>query len=662
MSDTETIQDDDQKEYIGRATYSPEDNKLRLYPDSRLPKDLYHRVRNAGFIWAPKQELFVAPMWTPYREDFLTQLCGEIEDEDTSLVDRAEERAERFEDYSEKREAEADRAHKTVEHISERFAGGQPILVGHHSEKRARRDAEKIDNNMRRALKLWETSKYWEDRAKGAIRHAKHKERPDVRHRRIKGLESDERKYNATITNSELQLGKWRRVASDLEAMQLANYDHISEDFTIARYPRPADCTEKHVYEGSQSLWGALDKHIINYQQAQALAIPHHEGIISSYNRWLAHTENRLKYERAMLAEDGGLAADKFNIEIGGQVLVRGKWSIVTKINKKDGRIVSVSTSSRGWPRVPGIEIITEYKAPEGDEAARVKAATALPPMCNYPGEGFIHITKAQWDAKYKDYKGSRIIEATATAGRHRIRSGMFGEGGVHKFQSAALFITDIKRTDAPPPTLTPEAAPKLPPVLPPEPRPLYVHPEPTAKDEKFDLLRDAVKAGVQAVSAPQLFPTPMALARRMVSLADIHSDMEVLEPSAGTGNILDALNESAARFNVTAVELNWNLAKMLTMKASRVHQTDFLTCNGDLGKFDRIVMNPPFANGDDIKHIKHALTMLKPGGLLVAICAGGPRQRDTLEPMANFWDPLPPGTFEESGTGVNTVLLTIQG
>jgi 16S rRNA G1207 methylase RsmC len=42
--------------------------------------------------------------------------------------------------------------------------------------------------------------------------------------------------------------------------------------------------------------------------------------------------------------------------------------------------------------------------------------------------------------------------------------------------------------------------------------------------------------------------------------------------------------------------------------------QADFLECNGDLGTFDRIIMNPPFANADDIKHIMHALKMLKPG------------------------------------------------
>jgi hypothetical protein len=44
--------------------------------------------------------------------------------------------------------------------------------------------------------------------------------------------------------------------------------------------------------------------------------------------------------------------------------------------------------------------------------------------------------------------------------------------------------------------------------------------------------------------------------------------------------------------------------------------------------------MNPPFANADDIKHIMHALKMLKPGGRLVAICANGPRQNDKLRPI----------------------------
>ena len=51
------------------ATYSPDDNKIRLYASTRLDAETYARIKAAGFAWAPKQDLFVAPMWTPARED-----------------------------------------------------------------------------------------------------------------------------------------------------------------------------------------------------------------------------------------------------------------------------------------------------------------------------------------------------------------------------------------------------------------------------------------------------------------------------------------------------------------------------------------------------------------------------------------------------------------
>lgn len=94
------------------------------------------------------------------------------------------------------------------------------------------------------------------------------------------------------------------------------------------------------------------------------------------------------------------------------------------------------------------------------------------------------------------------------------------------------------------------------------------------------------------------------------------------------------------------------------------VQQRDFLQCNDDLGHFDRVLMNPPFANGQDIAHIRHALQMLKPGGRLVAICANGPRQNEQLRPLVEqyggTWEVLPAGTFKESGTGVNAAMLSL--
>jgi hypothetical protein len=98
-------------------------------------------------------------MWTPEREDFLIELCGEVGDEDTTLVDRAEQRAERFEGYEDSRLRDAESARQRVAAMADNIPLGQPILVAHHSDRRARKDADRIRTGMRTAVKMWDTAK-----------------------------------------------------------------------------------------------------------------------------------------------------------------------------------------------------------------------------------------------------------------------------------------------------------------------------------------------------------------------------------------------------------------------------------------------------------------------------------------------------------------------
>ena len=269
------------------ATYSPEDNKLMLYSSSRLDAETYARVKEAGFSYAPKQELFYAPMWTPHREDLLLDMCGEIDDEDRTLVERAEERSERFSEYSDKRAEDADRAHNSVSAIADGIPFGQPILVGHHSERRARKDAERIESGMRKAIKMWDTSKYWTDRAAGAVRHAKYKERPDVRARRIKTLEADKRRQERVIAQSKKFLNAWSREGlTEAQARTIANFDHVTVYFKKDLYPAST-------YEGASSIYSGLTSGLIDVAQAVAICIPFHERVIHGANRWLQHYKNR---------------------------------------------------------------------------------------------------------------------------------------------------------------------------------------------------------------------------------------------------------------------------------------------------------------------------------------------------------------------------------
>src|SRR5690606_1577391 len=130
---------DDAPRSLGDATYSPEDNKLRLYAASRLSAATYARVKAAGFKLAPKQELFVCPRWRPEAEDLLLELCGEIGDEDSSPEERSADRAERFSGYRDKRRAEA------TGHADTFDAG--PQVFGHQNRSRAERQALRHDRH-----------------------------------------------------------------------------------------------------------------------------------------------------------------------------------------------------------------------------------------------------------------------------------------------------------------------------------------------------------------------------------------------------------------------------------------------------------------------------------------------------------------------------------
>lgn len=181
-------------------------------------------------------------------------------------------------------------------------------------------------------------------------------------------------------------------------------------------------------------------------------------------------------------------------------------------------------------------------------------------------------------------------------------------------------------------------------------------------------LLGLAVEEGaiVDTKKTLQQFWTPLGLAARMADMAGIDTTHRVLEPSAGTGNILRAIAEKRPAF-VVAVEIDADLVEKIDPFCDFGCMVDFLAIvpHQDSGPFahpfDRIVMNPPFHGGQDIAHIKHALTFLRPGGRLVAICADGPRQQAELFPMATTWEKLSVGTFRESGTDVRAALLTVQ-
>jgi hypothetical protein len=66
--------------------------------------------------------------------------------------ERKKRKIEKREEWAKSRDKASNEAYKNADEIAKAFENGQPILIGHHSEKRARRDQERIHNNMQKCV------------------------------------------------------------------------------------------------------------------------------------------------------------------------------------------------------------------------------------------------------------------------------------------------------------------------------------------------------------------------------------------------------------------------------------------------------------------------------------------------------------------------------
>lgn len=175
-------------------------------------------------------------------------------------------------------------------------------------------------------------------------------------------------------------------------------------------------------------------------------------------------------------------------------------------------------------------------------------------------------------------------------------------------------------------------------------------------------------RTGTAVAKDLQYYPTPVAVAERLVAELHIQAGQRVLEPSCGCGRILDALAKAGARR--LGIEVDPGRAEEAMNKGHPVHIANFLE-TAPTGDFDHVAMNPPFYGRHYLKHIENALKFLKPGGTLVSILPATARydhgvitekwaeERGASLPGWNgAWIDLPVGSFSESGTNINTVIL----
>lgn len=206
--------------------------------------------------------------------------------------------------------------------------------------------------------------------------------------------------------------------------------------------------------------------------------------------------------------------------------------------------------------------------------------------------------------------------------------------------------------------------------------------------DEKLKSIKADLSAGFVNLSEEKrtrerdaFFPTPVKVVDKMILTANLKPDSIMLESSAGTGRILDEAKKVINSVdNFVVIEMNGERQRILRDKGYKVDFNgtfeDSLKDSETLKKIkncNKVVINPPFKNDSDVKHLLISYMFCADNADVVSILQENSlyydRQihrvfkeflsligKDAYEVVS-----LPAGSFKDELTTVDTVIFHIK-
>jgi len=165
-----------------------------------------------------------------------------------------------------------------------------------------------------------------------------------------------------------------------------------------------------------------------------------------------------------------------------------------------------------------------------------------------------------------------------------------------------------------------------------------------------------------------QFFATPESLADELVELAELKQHDTILEPSAGQGAIIKAINKvcDCVPDCFELMDVNTLILNKSGLSFNLIGD-DFFKHNSRT--YSKIIANPPFTKNQDIDHLKEMFEMIGRGGRLVCITSkswvsGSQKKqvafREWLEKLNADVIDIEEGSFKESGTMVGGKIVII--
>lgn len=196
-----------------------------------------------------------------------------MEDAEADRAERMDDRADALRNKADRKGSASAARWDAAREIADGIPMGQPILVGHHSERRHRRDLQRMDSHQRASIEL---EKEADDAARGAAsaeKHMAYRENPRVTLRRIKALEAERRGvqrnldgYTRNFRNNAGEIymqdvtepaeGRWREqqllLAADLDEKIRYWQAHVDKEIAEGRF-NPVDL--KAIKPGDEILY-----------------------------------------------------------------------------------------------------------------------------------------------------------------------------------------------------------------------------------------------------------------------------------------------------------------------------------------------------------------------------------------------------------------------
>jgi hypothetical protein len=281
-------------QYDHTATYDVEDDKIRIYYAYRLPEDEYEAVKKHGFQYAPKQGCFFA-VWSPSREDLALSMAGEITPEGSTLVSRAEAKADRLRELADNSAKKSNAFYQASRKMLENIPFGQPILVGHHSERKHRAEIARSTANMDKAAKAHDMVDYWNYKLRGTLGHAAQLTSTKTRQNRIKTLLAELRGIQRGLNESHKFKARWEA------ALALKERD----DFLVMVRNLCGFLHASPYTDSQETCYSALASGKMTALEVAEVSLAMHERYISKPTayRWIEHLLNRVGFEQSQLGD-----------------------------------------------------------------------------------------------------------------------------------------------------------------------------------------------------------------------------------------------------------------------------------------------------------------------------------------------------------------------